>query len=186
MKDIEQAKNIKEELKKGNRRFAESLFSQLETGESLREYLADNGQHPIATVLACSDSRVNVEAIFSCGLGRLFVVQSAGNAILEGELSSIAYAIHHLHTPYLLVLGHTHCGAVDSVLKGANEPLLNPLLDKVRAGIANEIDPRKAEIENVKNTVAELDGIFGDDCVIEGALYDIRLGTVSFLSENRN
>lgn len=71
-----------------------------------------DGQHPVATVLACSDSRVPVELLFDEGIGDLFTVRVAGNVADVGELGSIEYGVDRLGTPALVVLGHTDCGAV--------------------------------------------------------------------------
>src|SRR5262245_29423219 len=72
-------------------------------------------QHPYAIVLACGDSRVPPEVIFSAGLGDLFVVRVAGNIVdgkCLGVLGSIEYAVEELKIPMALVMGHEGCGAV--------------------------------------------------------------------------
>jgi carbonic anhydrase len=69
-------------------------------------------QEPIATVLTCADSRVPPVDIFDQGLGDLFVVRVAGNIIGDHTLGSIEYAVSHLHTPLVVVMGHASCGAV--------------------------------------------------------------------------
>jgi carbonic anhydrase len=78
-----------------------------------------NGQHPFATVLTCSDSRVPVELIFDQGIGDIFVVRVAGNVCNTDEAGTIEYGTGHLGTPLLVVLGHTDCGAVAAVVKEA-------------------------------------------------------------------
>ena len=179
--DIKEVNTIRERLINGNKKYASSLFSTLETGEALRDYLVENGQSPYAVVLACSDSRVNVEAAFSAGLGELFVVRSAGNVVLEGELASIAYAVNHLHCPYVLVLGHTHCGAVHSAIEGVQEEALEPLLHPIKDAIGNEKDAREGERLNVLKTVSLLKDIFKEGVFIEGAIYETGSGFVRFL-----
>ncbi len=174
------ALGIRSRLKKGNQNYVASWLIHLDTNEELRQYLADNGQSPYAVVITCSDSRVNPEACFSAGLGELFVIRSAGQALLEGELSSVAYAVEHLHVGYVLVLGHTHCGAVDSVIKGAKDPNLAKLLGFVKEGVGEEKDARKAEINNVNHGVKLLQEKF-PKATIEGAIYDICSGEVRFL-----
>ncbi|MCR5079348.1 MAG: carbonic anhydrase [Bacilli bacterium] len=172
---------VRSRLEKGNKKYVASLFSTLDTSEELREYLNENGQSPYAVVIACSDSRVNPEAAFSAGLGELFTIRSAGQALLEGEISSVAYAVDHLHVGYILVLGHTRCGAVDSVLKCAKDPNLAKLLGFVKEGVAGENDPRKAEINNVNFGVRLLKERF-PGTTVEGAIYDIRSGLVNWLN----
>lgn len=73
------------------------------------------GQAPFAIILGCADSRVPPELVFDQGLGDLFTVRVAGNVVDEMVLASIEYAAAHLHTPLVIVLGHTGCGAVQAV-----------------------------------------------------------------------
>lgn len=77
-------------------------------------------QHPFATILTCSDSRVPVELIFDQGIGDLFVVRVAGNVARTDEIASIEYAVEHLETPLLVVMGHSSCGAVKAVADGTH------------------------------------------------------------------
>lgn len=172
--------SIKATLKEGNARYIEGETSHLKTGKGLRKRLTEEGQSPEVVVFTCSDSRVNPEAIFSAGLGEIFVIRSAGHALLDGEMCSIAYAVEHLHSPYVLVLGHTHCGAVDSALSGHVDGSLAPLLSYVCRGIGIAKDPRLAERNNVSYTVSLLKEKM-PETVIEGAVYDILSGKVEWL-----
>ena len=95
-----------EHLLAGNRRYRES------SDAALRERTAVHGQQPWAIVVACSDSRVIPEEIFSADLGELFVIRVAGNVLDNHQLGSIEYAAAHLGCSLVLVLGHTRCGAV--------------------------------------------------------------------------
>ena len=83
---------VLEKLKLGNERFArDGGFSGDASKEKIND-LAENGQRPLAVVVACSDSRVIPEAIFSSGAGELFVVRTAGNVVGESETGSIESA----------------------------------------------------------------------------------------------
>jgi carbonic anhydrase len=83
-----------------------------------REDTAKNGQFPFATIMGCSDSRVPIEHIFDVGIGDIFPIRVAGNVSDIDEIGSIEYGIEHLHTPIMVVLGHTGCGAVTAVVRG--------------------------------------------------------------------
>jgi methyl-accepting chemotaxis protein/carbonic anhydrase len=110
---------VLERLRAGNSRYQDGKPTHPnQTTERRTEVAA--GQHPIATVLTCSDSRVPVETIFDQGIGDIFVVRVAGNVARTDEIASIEYGAGHLHTSVLLVLGHTNCGAVGAVVKGDN------------------------------------------------------------------
>ena len=71
-----------------------------------------NAQHPLAVIIACSDSRVPPELLFDKGLGEIFVVRVAGNIVGPLELGSVEYAVEHLGAKLVMVLGHERCGAV--------------------------------------------------------------------------
>jgi carbonic anhydrase len=99
----------------GNERFqrGETRFPTLQ-----KEILAQlaHGQHPYATILGCSDSRVPPELIFDAGLGELFVVRLAGNVLSPEVSGSLQFAGVHLHTALFVILGHDGCGAVKAAL----------------------------------------------------------------------
>src|SRR5262249_10338084 len=101
-------------LKEGNARWGAGKPENPATEAWRRELLAEAGQKPFVTVLACSDSRVPVERLFDRGVGDVFVVRVAGNVIGGDESGSIEYGIEHLHTPLLVIMGHTKCGAVQA------------------------------------------------------------------------
>jgi carbonic anhydrase len=95
----------------GNERFQSDKTGHPLLHAQRREELV-GGQSPFAVILSCSDSRVPPELIFDQGLGGLFVVRLAGNTVTRAGLESIDYAVEHLGTNLIMVLGHDHCGAV--------------------------------------------------------------------------
>lgn len=107
------------QLKAGNARFATGHAIHPNQDRQRRLFTATKGQHPFATVIACSDSRVPVEILFDQGVGDLFVIKVAGNVLDVDEIASVEYGVDHLETPLMLVLGHTHCGAVTAVVQDA-------------------------------------------------------------------
>lgn len=82
-----------------------------------------SGQTPFAVVVSCSDSRVSPEIIFDEGIGDLFVVRLAGSVVGPIARESIDFAVHHLGSSTILVLGHENCGAVDAVLHGQDKEI---------------------------------------------------------------
>jgi carbonic anhydrase len=99
----------------GNARF---LRGEPHNSRTPREVLADlaKGQHPFATILGCSDSRVPPELVFDAGFGSLFIIRVAGNVVSPEVMGSIQYAGMHLKTQLFMVLGHEGCGAVQAAL----------------------------------------------------------------------
>lgn len=169
-------------LLEGNRKYVESFQLQTSISSSKRIDLVENGQHPFATIVCCSDSRVVPEFVFSCGLGELFVIRVAGNVVGEDELASIYYANAHLQTNLIVILGHTHCGAVSASLSSENEAGVAPLTKKIRLAIGNEPNPTQAAIRNAvfqADLVREKLGLTSDKCL--AALYDTESGVVRFL-----
>lgn len=112
-------KQALEMLETGNARFAQGQPIHPNTSFSQRLVTTTEGQKPFATIIACSDSRVPVEILFDQGIGDLFVIKVAGNVADTDEIGSAEYGVDHLGTPVLMVLGHSHCGAVTAVVSGA-------------------------------------------------------------------
>ncbi len=130
---------ILQELKAGNERFVSGNLSRRNL-DAARIALAgreSQEKYAYATVISCSDSRVPVELIFDAGIMELFVVRVAGNVCDTDEAGSIEYGLAHVHTPVLVVLGHTQCGAVTEVVHavhGTGHPLernIPPLVDNI-------------------------------------------------------
>ncbi len=185
-------------LMEGNKRFVSGNLMQKDLGDARRKELA-KGQHPFAIVVTCSDSRVSPEIIFDQGLGELFVVRVAGNVVDSIALGSIEYAAEHLHAPLLIILGHTHCGAVTAAVDEKGKPEGNigaivkkivPAVKKARAKggsreevIANTIKENvllvEKEIEKKSPLLKHL--IEKGELKVVSAVYDISSGTVEVI-----
>jgi carbonic anhydrase len=186
-------------LKEGNERFVAGTarFPSMQ-----RDILVDltKGQHPYATILSCSDSRVPPELIFDAGLGELFVIRVAGNIMSPEVAGSLQYAGRHLRTPLFVVLGHTNCGAIaaaiDTQLHGARQhSRIQILVDCILPGLADldrKLTPAAMLAEGVEANVRwsmrqilespegrerEADG----RVQLVGAIYAIETGQVRFL-----
>ena len=96
------------------------------------------GQSPYAIIVTCSDSRVIPENIFSAGIGELFVIRLAGNVIDDHQLGSIEYAAGHLGCRLVVVLGHTHCGAVDAAIHHEPSGYIKFITDEIKKAIGDE------------------------------------------------
>ncbi|MGA3316753.1 MAG: carbonic anhydrase [Candidatus Korobacteraceae bacterium] len=124
------------DLMEGNKRFMAGKPKARQL-VSLRASLASS-QHPNVIVLACSDSRVAPELVFDKSLGELFVVRSAGNIADAIGVGSIEYAVEHLGSSVLVVMGHTKCGAVTAACSGEKMPSasLQTIVDKINPAVA--------------------------------------------------
>lgn len=175
-------------LQVGNGAYLRSKRNVGDVSLQLRKRLASEGQHPYAVVVACSDSRVVPEHLFSAGLGQLFTIRVAGNVVDATQEASVAYAVSHLGVKLVLVLGHTGCGAVDAVLEGGSYGKVSAVTDLIHAAVGDEHDERTACILNVAAGVnrlrgdAELAALAEREGVrIEGALCHIDTGEVEWL-----
>lgn len=110
-------------LQEGNKRFVDGKGTARNV-VSQRQSLTKS-QHPLIAVLSCSDSRVPPEIILDQGLGDLFVVRTAGNSADPISIGSLEYAVEHLGTVVIVVLGHQSCGAVTAACSGEKMPTSN-------------------------------------------------------------
>ncbi len=108
-------------LKAGNARFAAATVTEGKSAAAARAATAKS-QHPFAIVVGCSDSRTAPELVFDQGIGDLFVVRNAGDLTDNHVLGSIEYAVHHLGSRLIVVMGHDRCGAVQAAVAGGKVP----------------------------------------------------------------
>lgn len=171
-----------ERLKKGNSAYRRTEANAAPLTDAVRSDTAENGQHPYAVVVACSDSRVPVEHIFSAGIGDLFVIRTAGNVLDEAGLGSVEYAVQHLNVGLVVVMGHRGCGAVAAAIEGEAHGHLNWIVDSISGVIGPESDAAECERMNVDHWVNVLKAEHAlEAATIVGALYDIESGEVMFL-----
>jgi carbonic anhydrase len=186
-------------LEEGNRRFSGGKPRHAHEAADWRKHLV-RGQTPFATLLGCSDSRVPPELVFDQGLGDLFVIRVAGNVIDTDILGSIQYAVRHLGTPLLVVLGHEGCGAVTATLDAvdgkAKEPkYIEALAGKIQPGLKGlarlEGDERlRAAVEaNVRWSVRRVASLSEarkalkeKSVTLVGAVYELKSGKVRLLA----
>ena len=179
------AEEAKRMLIEGNRRFVASKAASLSASEEILK-ASRECQKPYAVVIACSDSRVIPEAIFSAGIGDLFVIRVAGNVIDTNQLGSIEYAAEHLGTELVVVLGHDHCGAVDAALHHHNEGYVKCITDEILKAVGSEKDEMKACRLNVRHSCQVIESSLRGDgknsgLTVIGAVYHLESGMVEFL-----
>lgn len=191
------------ELARGNRRFVAGKVRHPHADRKRLRETAEEGQHPIAVVLSCSDSRVPPEIFFDQGIGDIFSVRVAGNVSNNDEIASIEYAAEHLHVPLAVVLGHTQCGAVTAVVEHQHmHESLHRLTLHIQEAVehAHKAHPEaRGETllydcirENVLESMADL--LQGSEIVrhliaagklkLVGAIYNIRNGRVAWIGEH--
>lgn len=196
-------------LKEGNERFVKNERLQRDIYRQIR-VTADEGQHPIAAVLGCMDSRAPTEMIFDVGIGDLFSLRIAGNIAGQKVLGSLEFACQAKGSKVILVLGHTDCGAVTSAcqlrlqqkqISDVKEMphiqyVLGPLMHSVKS-VYDIMQPRelnKTFVNQVtamnvhyniqyiiNNSTVLKDLLDRGEIAIVGAIYDVKTGHVEFL-----
>lgn len=176
------AKDAIKRLKTGNEKYLSSKTGTGDISTEKRIYTCENGQKPYAIIIGCSDSRVIPESIFSAGIGDLFVIRVAGNVIDNHQLGSIEYAADHLGCKLVVVLGHTHCGAVGAAIGSNPGGFVKSITDEIKRAIGTEHDDVKACCLNVRQSVSVIkENIpMKDGLEVVGAIYHIEDGRVEF------
>ncbi|MEZ6233553.1 MAG: carbonic anhydrase [Phycisphaerales bacterium] len=194
-------------LEDGNNRWVTGHCQSPRTDESARRDAADSPEQPFATILTCADSRIPVERIFDRGVGELFVLRVAGNVVTSSEAGSVEYGVGHLHTPVVVVMGHTGCGAVAAACEGGHnargtsvntrfllgeiEPAvrraatLNPSAEGdelVAAAVRENVLQSMLDLLSTSDTVRS--AVDRGETTLVGAIYDLRTGRVEWLGEH--
>lgn len=181
---------VLERLKEGNDIYVRDGWNHGDVSLNIRQQTAREGQHPYAIVITCSDSRVIPDAIFSAGIGELFVIRVAGNVLDNHQLGSIEYAFSHLDANVIVMLGHTKCGAISAARNshGVTDKFIKYIIEDITEAIGDETDDYKATCLNVKHGVSIIEKAFHDHPDIEdgeldvlGAVYDIETGKVEWI-----
>ena len=120
-------------LKEGNAHF----MNNLKVNRNLFEQINDtqDNQFPMAIILSCMDSRTSVELIFDQGLGDVFSTRVAGNIVNEDILGSMEYACSVAGSKLIVILGHTHCGAIKGACAEVKLDHLTGLLEKIQPSV---------------------------------------------------
>jgi carbonic anhydrase len=188
---------VLDNLLAGNRRFVANDLTQRNHSQRIRE--AYEGQFPKAVILSCLDSRIPVEDVFDLGIGDIFVARVAGNFVNEDILGSMEFGCHVAGAKVIMVMGHTHCGAVKAAIDDVKLGNITPMLAKIRPAIekGGPFDGKKGSDnpayvahvcrENVRlavETIRERSEILrtmeADGSIkIVGAYYDLRSGEVT-------
>ncbi|EIJ36010.1 carbonic anhydrase [Thiothrix nivea] len=193
-----------QQLSEGNQRFinnARSLDTVLTRAQ--REVLTA-GQNPFAIILGCSDSRVPAELVFDQGFGSLFVIRVAGNIVSPSQVGSVEFAATQYNTRLVVVMGHTHCGAVYATLDVLRSKSQLPsrgqrsIVERISPAIAQLMETplreqpdeliRHAVRANIRASVSHLQHgstileqlVAEDDLLIVGAEYSLETGLVDF------
>ena len=197
------AQEALQRLKTGNQNFVNNQITHKMLNHSERAQLADS-QNPFAIILGCSDSRVPAEMVFDQGLGDLFVIRVAGNVVAPSQVGSVEFAAERYACPLVVVLGHSHCGAVQATIETLQQPDKLPsrnlmsIVNRVRPAVeilfqtelANDISKLSkhavranvfASVNQLRHGSAVLENLIEQGkLMIVGAEYSLESGVVEF------
>lgn len=189
-------------LRAGNERFVCGLPQRPSQDQATRVITLERGQQPFAIVLACADSRVPVELIFDRGIGDIFTIRVAGNVAGPDQIGSIEYGVEHLGIRLVVVLGHSHCGAVTAAVKGQQvQGRLSELVGRIAPAVKRTVETRtdlsgdalrdECAKANVWKAIEDLLGspviknaIKNESVQVHGGWYDIRSGCVEWMGRH--
>ncbi|MEX0879710.1 MAG: carbonic anhydrase family protein [Thermoanaerobaculia bacterium] len=187
-----------ERLKEGNGRF---LAGKPRARDLHASVLATaSGQYPFAAVVSCMDSRAPIELVLDQGIGDMFSLRSAGNVIDADVLGGLEYAAKVTGAKLIVVLGHTHCGAVKGAIDDVRLGNLTQLLARIRPavrmagpGSSSKDKAFVARIEEanvrlgmkeIRERSAVLDDLLNTGTIgLVGGMYDIETGNVVFFAD---
>ncbi len=198
---MEKALAALKNLQEGNLRYQSGQRTADSRITAERREELSTGQAPDAIVLGCADSRVPAEIVFDQGLGELFVVRVAGNIATTEGIGSIEYAIEHLGSRLIVVLGHACCGAVAATIGELQQPSegispnIQSLVDEIGPSISSLVEAGDSDEllgnsirANVAATVKSLAAkseiiqarLDSNEVLIVGAEYSLETGAVDF------
>jgi carbonic anhydrase len=126
----------------GNERFRSGKPLREVAHDDMRKALVNHGQAPLAAIVGCADSRCPIETLFDALPGDLFVLRNAGNTCTHAEGSiagSLEFCVGNLGTKLIVVLGHTHCGAMIGATKTYMAKQSKPLSTTSKPGDASAL-----------------------------------------------
>lgn len=195
-------------LKAGNTRFISNVRDLDAMASNARRGDEVQDQEPFAIILGCSDSRVPAEIVFDQGLGDLFVIRVAGNIVAPSLLGSVEFSAVKHGARLVVVLGHTHCGAIQATvneLKGPSDnrsPNLQSIVNRIQPSVQTLLEAgldkddeqliKLATRANIRASVSQLrhgsqvleELIANDGLKIVGAEYALETGEVDFFSDD--
>ena len=201
------AQEALERLRAGNRRFAAGTQNHRAQLSHSRRVEIEEQQQPFAIVLGCSDSRVPAELVFDQGLGDLFVIRVAGNIVAPSQVGSIEFAAERFGSRLVVVLGHSHCGAILATLEELQHSTesqshnLRSIVDRVRPSVekllGTELEHdqdalvQQAVRANVESSVNHLrhgsdilERLIRDEGLrVVGSEYSLKTGVVEFFDD---
>jgi carbonic anhydrase len=188
---VQSPKEALDALIAGNTRFING--DMLPHNHQTAQQGSSEGQSPFAAFIRCADSRVAPEIVFDQSFGELFVCGVAGNIPTEEIVASLEYAVAVLHTPLIVIMGHSNCGAVDAAithedsitdLPGNLPGLISQILPASIASAGSDDRLNNAIKINVQNGVKQIpkdstvisDAIKAGTCRVVGGVYDLSSG----------
>ena len=204
MSSIVPAPDALSRLREGNSRFVANVRSVDALASLSRRIDPAVQPSPFAIILGCADSRAPAETIFDQGLGDLFVIRVAGNIVAPSQIGSVEFAAERYGTQLVVVMGHSHCGAIAATVEGMQPdqspksrnllsitdriaPVIAPLMQTdlakdrgalLRAATRANVAASASHLRQGSRSLEEL--ILRRGLLVVGAEYDLETGVVDF------
>lgn len=141
---------MSDKLLEGYKRFKAGYFA--ENKEIIQAQAED--QHPSYVVITCCDARLEPSRIFDTEPGELFVIRNVANLVpphekegsYHGTSAALQFAITVLEVPEIIVLGHSQCGGIRSLVLHHDKLEKNSFIERwmsIVAPVADLADPDK-------------------------------------------
>ncbi len=179
------------ELMAGNKRFTSGNMTAVKQDLAHLRHATEEKQEPFAAVLACADSRVPVELVFDQSIGQIFVTRVAGNIITPEIIGSLEYGAAVLGTKLILVMGHSHCGAVKATVQGKDVPgQISSLFPHIRPAVdqaGSDVEAAAKANAKIQATLLRQSSTVISGLVKSGSVkvlagyYDVGTGAVTLL-----
>jgi carbonic anhydrase len=192
---------VLQDLIAGNERFRSDVPLKRDSLQAMSAQASKIGQFPKAVILSCMDSRSIPELVFDQSIADILTLRVAGNVVNKDMLASMEYATKYLGAKLIVIMGHTHCGALKAACKDVQGGNLSYVLDAIQPAVNGIEHTSKQErvcddasvitdiaLQNVVNMMQLVvqestiirDMIARKEIAIVGALHDLESGIVSF------
>jgi carbonic anhydrase len=202
---------ILKKLIKGNEEFRGKDYSKLKAELT---NLVEHGQRPEVLFIGCCDSRVTPDLMMSTRPGDLFILRNVGNFVppykhdedYHGSAAAIEYAVAVLNVKHIIVCGHSHCGACESLYreipdtesfihvrtwlklgqKAKEETLKSTFATKEEMYRATEKNSVKNQLENLLTYPDVVKNLKSGELQIHGWYYDLETAQLNYYKKDED
>jgi carbonic anhydrase len=198
--------DVRERLKSGIRKFQTEVYPEHREAYARAEA---EPQKPHTLIVACADSRIDVDRITQSSPGEIFVTRNIGNMVptygemLGGVSAVLEYAVSALKVQHVVICGHSDCGAMKALMNPgslAQMPTVRRWLRNAEAAmsVARELQSHDdflmsltkqnvlMQMTHARTHPSVAGAVARNELIISGWVYEIGSGNVLIYNEARN